>query len=67
MWNLWEDGFLPKFGNDRHRLVDLHHVLEKLGAAARVIGDSTAARKAPALEDEPAEPGECGHRHSSRS
>jgi hypothetical protein len=29
--------------------------MEKLGAAARVIDDSTAARKAPALEDEPAE------------
>jgi hypothetical protein len=43
MWNLWEEGFLPKFGNDLHRLVDLHHVLEKLGAAARVIDDSRPA------------------------
>jgi hypothetical protein len=51
-----------------YRVVDLYHVLEKLGAAARVIDDCTAASgKAPALEDEPAKPGECGHRHSSRS
>ena len=58
MWNLLEEGFIPKFGNDLYRLVDLHHLMEKLGAAARVIDDSTAASgKAPALEDEPAEPG----------
>src|SRR2546426_798083 len=43
MWNLWEEGFLPKFGNDLYRLVDLHHLMEKLGAAARVMDDSTAA------------------------
>src|SRR2546427_1178265 len=42
-WNLLEEGFLPKFGNDLYRLVDLHHLMEKLGAAARVIDDSTAA------------------------
>jgi hypothetical protein len=43
IWNLWEEGFIPKFGSDLHRLVDLHHLLEKLGAAARVIDVSTAA------------------------
>ena len=43
MWNLLEEGFIPKFGNDLYRLVDLHHLMEKLGAAARVIDDSTAA------------------------
>src|SRR5437867_2984782 len=43
MWNLLEEGFLPKFGNDLYRLVDLHHHMEKLGAAARVIDYSTAA------------------------
>src|SRR5438128_9964770 len=43
MWNLLEEGFIPKFGNDLYRLVDLHHFMEKLGAAARVIDDSTAA------------------------
>ncbi len=42
MWNLLEEGFLPKFGNDLYRLVDLHHLMEKLGAAARVIDDPTA-------------------------
>src|SRR5438270_451880 len=43
MWNLLEDGFIPKFGNDLYHLVDLHHFMEKLGAAARVIDDGTAA------------------------
>lgn len=43
MWNLLEEGFLPKFGDNLHRLVDLHHLMEKLGAAARVIDDSKAA------------------------
>ena len=43
MWNLLEEGFIPKFGNDLYRLVDLHHLMEKLGAAARVIDDSTVA------------------------
>jgi len=36
-------GLHPKFGNDLYRLVDLHHLMEKLGAAAGVIDDSTAA------------------------
>ena len=43
MWNLLEEGFIPTFGNDLYRLVDLHHFMEKLGGAARVIDDSTAA------------------------
>jgi hypothetical protein len=43
MWNLLEEGFIPKFGNDLYRLVDLHHLMEKLGAAAGVIDDATAA------------------------
>src|SRR6266567_1615179 len=42
MWNLLEEGF-TKFGNDLYRLVDLHHLMEKLGGAARVMDDSTAA------------------------
>ena len=43
MWNLLEDGFTPQFGDDLYRLVDLHHLMEKLGAAARVIDASPAA------------------------
>jgi len=43
MWNLLEEGFLPKFGEDLHRLVDLCHVTGKLGAAAGVLEDSAAA------------------------
>jgi hypothetical protein len=44
MWNLLEDGFTPKFGNDLHRLVDLRHLTEKLGAAAQALdGDAKAA------------------------
>ena len=43
MWNLLEEGFIPQFGDNLHRLVDLHHLMEKLGAAARVIDDSKAA------------------------
>lgn len=43
MWNLLEQGFTPKFGDDLHRLVDLYHVTEKLGAAAGVLEDSKAA------------------------
>src|ERR1700675_3900166 len=44
MWNLLEAGFThDKFGDDLHRLVDLHHLMEKLGAAARVIEGAGAA------------------------
>lgn len=44
MWNLLEEGFTKeKFGEDIHRLVDLHHLMEKLGAAARVIDGPAAA------------------------
>lgn len=44
MWNLLEAGFThDKFGDDIHRLVDLHHLMEKLGAAARVIAGPAAA------------------------
>jgi hypothetical protein len=46
MWNLLEEGFTQqRFGKNIHRLVDLHHLTEKLGAAARVIDDSAAAEK----------------------
>jgi hypothetical protein len=46
MWNLLEEGFTPeKFGNEVHRLVDLHHLTEKLGAAARVIDESSPGEK----------------------
>jgi hypothetical protein len=38
MWNLLEGGFTQeRFAGDIHQLVDLHHLMEKLGAAARVI------------------------------
>jgi hypothetical protein len=44
MWNLLEEGFTPKFGKDLNRLVDLWHLTEKLGAAARAMdSDSKAA------------------------
>src|SRR5213594_4988846 len=43
MWNLLEDSFKPKFGDDLHRLVDFYHVTEKLGAVARILDDTTAA------------------------
>jgi hypothetical protein len=42
MWNLLEDGFIPKFGDDLERLVDLYHLTGKLDAAARVLEDSAA-------------------------
>ena len=46
MWNLLEEGFTAEqFGNDIHRLVDLHHLTEKLGAAARVIDGPDAGNK----------------------
>jgi hypothetical protein len=38
MWNLLEEGFTEeKFGPGIVRLVDLYHLTEKLGAAARII------------------------------
>ena len=37
MWNLLEEGFTPKFGEDIHRLVDLGHLKEKLGSAAKAM------------------------------
>ncbi len=44
MWNLLEEGFTrERFGRDIHRLVDLHHLMEKLGTAARVISGASAA------------------------
>jgi hypothetical protein len=43
MWNLLEEGFTSKFGNDLHRLVDFYHTTEKLSAAAHVLEDSAAA------------------------
>ena len=43
MWNLLEEGFTKdRFGGEVHRLVDLYHLTEKLGAAARVIGEDDA-------------------------
>jgi hypothetical protein len=42
MWNLLEEGFQPKFGEDVHRLVDFYHLMEKLGAAAPVLEGSAA-------------------------
>jgi len=44
MWNLLEEGFTPQFGDDLHRLVDLRHLSEKLGAAAHAMdGDAKVA------------------------
>ena len=44
MWNLLDEGFRPKFGDDLYRLVDLYHLTEKLGAAAHTMdGDSKVA------------------------
>ena len=38
MWNLLDERFTEEqFGGKIRRLVDLHHLMEKLGAAARVI------------------------------
>src|SRR5207245_2643873 len=37
MWNLLDEGFRPKFGDDLHRRVDLYHLTEKLAAAAHRI------------------------------
>lgn len=38
MWGLLDEWFTPEFFPGAiHRLVDLHHVMEQLGAAARVI------------------------------
>ena len=31
MWNVLDEGFVAKFGNDLYRLVDLHHLMESLG------------------------------------
>jgi hypothetical protein len=44
MWHLLEGGFTEEqFGPEIHRLVDLHHLMEKLGAAARVLDGPAAA------------------------
>ena len=44
MWNWLEEGFIAQFGDEQlYRLVDLHHLLEKRGAAARVLDDPPAA------------------------
>lgn len=45
MWHRLEEGFTEeKFGREIHRLVDLHHLTEKLGAATRAIDGPEAAR-----------------------
>ena len=44
MWNLLEEGFTEeRFGSEIHRLVDLYHLTEKLGAAARIIESDSGA------------------------
>jgi hypothetical protein len=46
MWNLLDGGFSEaKFGEDTYRLVDLYHLMEKLGAAARAIDGPASAGK----------------------
>jgi hypothetical protein len=47
MWNLLEEGFTPKFGNDLERFVDFYHTTEKLSAAAHALEDSAAAAGRP--------------------
>jgi hypothetical protein len=43
LWKLLDERFTEEqFGGNIHHLVDLHHLMEKLGAAARVIHDSAA-------------------------
>jgi hypothetical protein len=42
MWNLLGGRLHPQFSNDFYGLVDLQHLMQKLGAAARVIDGSTA-------------------------
>ena len=45
MWNVLEAGFTAEhFGDQIHRLVDLHHLLEKLGAAAHVVPGAAPAQ-----------------------
>jgi len=48
MWNLLEEQFTTEVFGEVHRLIDFHHLIEKLGAAARVIdgaaSDATVAR-----------------------
>lgn len=44
MWGLLDEWFTPeRFEGEIHRLVDLHHVMEKLGTAARVIDGAKKA------------------------
>ena len=44
MWNLLEEWFTSEmFGGEIDRLVDLHHLMEKLGAAAKVMHGSDGA------------------------
>jgi len=44
LWNLLEEGFTEqRFGPRIFRLVDLYHLTEKLGAAARIIEPDSAA------------------------
>ena len=43
MWNLLEEGFTPKFGEDLHRLVDLYHLSEKLNEAAKALDSDVKA------------------------
>ena len=50
MWNLLDEWFTSEmFGGQIDRLVDLHHVMEKLGAAAKVMHGSEGA--GPKLRD----------------
>lgn len=45
MWNVLEAGFTEaRFGKDIGRLIDLWHLTEKLGAAARAIDGADAAK-----------------------
>ena len=44
MWNLLEEGFTEeRFGGGIHRLVDLYHLTEKLGAASRILASDSQA------------------------
>ncbi len=43
----WSRASLFRFGKDIHRLVDLHHLVEKLAPAARILDDATAGATLP--------------------
>src|SRR5438046_9693522 len=41
MWNLLDESFWPKFGDDLHRLVDVYHLTDTMPAPAHAIQTDT--------------------------